>query len=132
MSLESRVLQVLNGPTVARIRFRFPIKRCHVTIAPQTFHLVARAVRAGKVIVRRPTDFDPTAGARYNDVARTRKDGTVVRANKLEVNSVAGRFDEATVVHESLHAAYDMLRIGGLMQIRKKPPPLSAPHYAAA
>ena len=114
MSLTSRVLQVLDGPTVARIRFRFPIKGSHVTIAPQTFRLVAHAIRSGKVIVRRPTDLDPTAGAQYNDVQRIRKDGTVVRANTLEVNSVAGRFDEATVVHESLHAAYDLLRIAGI------------------
>lgn len=110
MSLESKVLQVLGGPTVARIRFRFPIAGSHVTITSQTFHLVARAIRSGAVIVRRPTDLDPTAGAQYNDVARIRKDGTAVRANTLELNSVSGRFDEATVVHECLHAAYDLLR----------------------
>jgi hypothetical protein len=50
--------------------------------------------------------------AQYNDVARTRADGTVVKANTLEIAAVMGRFDEATVVHESLHAAYDLLRTG--------------------
>ena len=114
MSLKDRVLQVLNGPTVARIRFRFPIAGGHITITPQTFHRVARAIRSGAVIVRRPTDLDPTAGAQYNDVARTRQDGTVVRANTLELNAVTGRFDEATIVHESLHAAYDLQRTAGL------------------
>jgi hypothetical protein len=112
MSLESRVLRVLDGPTVARIRFRFPIRGSHVTIAPQTFHHVARAIRSGKVIVRSPTDLAANAAAQYNDVARTRADGTSVRANTMEINSVAGRFDEATVVHESLHAAYDLLLTG--------------------
>jgi len=112
MSLESRVLQVLNGPTVARIRFRFPITGSHVTIAPQTFHRVAQAIRAGTVSVQRPTDLDPSAAAQYNDVARTRSDGTTVRANTLEVNSAAGRLDEALIVHESLHAAYDLLHTG--------------------
>lgn len=110
MSLESQVLHVLEGPTVWRIRFRFSVTGGHVTITPQTFHHVAHAVRSGKVIVRRPTDLDPTAGAQYNDVARIRADGTVVGANTMEVKSVGGRFDEATVVHESLHAAYDLLR----------------------
>ena len=114
MSLEDKVLQVLNGPTVARIRFRFPIAGGHIIITPQTFHRVARAIRSGAVIVRRPTDLDPTAGAQYNDVARTRQDGTVVRANTLELNAVTGRFDEATIVHESLHAAYDLQRTAGL------------------
>lgn len=112
MSLESRVLDVLNGPTVGRIRFRFPINGSHVTIAPQTFHHVARAIRSGGVIVRPPTDLAANVGAQYNDVARTRADGTAVRANTLEINSVAGRLDEANVVHESLHAAYDLLRTG--------------------
>jgi hypothetical protein len=110
MSLESRVLQVLNGPTVARIRFRFPITGSEITITPRTFRRVASAIRSGGVIVRRPTDLDPTAGAQYNDIARTRKDGTSVRTNTLEINSVAGRLDEANVVHECLHAAYDLLR----------------------
>jgi hypothetical protein len=114
MSLEDKVLQVLNGPTVARIRFRFPITGGHIIITPQTFHRVARAIRSGAVIVRRPTDLDPTAGAQYNDVARTRQDGTGVRANTLELNAVMGRFDEATIVHESLHAAYDLQRTAGL------------------
>lgn len=112
MSLESRVLQVLNGPTIARIRFRFPITGSHVTIAPQTFHHVAHAIRSGGVIVRPPTDLAAGVAAQYNDVARTRADGTPVRANTLEINSVAGRLDEALLVHESLHAAYDLLRTG--------------------
>src|ERR1700756_924215 len=105
MSLTSRVLEVLNGPTVARIRFRFPIRGSHVTIAPQTFHHVARAIQSGGVIVRRPTDLASGVAAQYNDVARTRTDGTQVRANTLEINSAAGRLDEALLVHESLHAA---------------------------
>lgn len=64
------------------------------------------------VIVRRPTDLAAGVAAQYNDVARTRADGTQVRANTLEINSAAGRLDEALLVHESLHAAYDLLRTG--------------------
>ena len=112
MSLERRVLQVLGGPTVARIRFRFPIRGSHVTIARQTFQHVIRAIGSGRVIVRVPTDLAAGVAAQYNDVARTRADGTVVRANTLEINPIVGRFDEATVVHECLHAAYDLLRTG--------------------
>jgi hypothetical protein len=112
MSIATKVLQVLNGPTVARIRFRFPIRGSHVTITSQTFHHVARAIASGRVVVRHPTDLAAGVAAQYNDEARTRADGTVVRANTLEINPVLGRFDEATVVHESLHAAYDLLRTG--------------------
>ena len=112
MSLRSRVLDILNGAAVARIRFRFPIRGSHVTIAPQTFHHVARAIRLGQVTVRPPTDLAAGVAAQYNDVARTRADGTAVAANTLEVVSAAGRMDEAYIVHESLHAAYDLLRTG--------------------
>jgi hypothetical protein len=103
--LERKVLSVLLGPAVARIRFRFPIANSHVTIAPQTFHRVAHAIRSGQVLVRAPTDLAAGVAAQYNDVARTRADATVVSANTLEISAVTGRFDEATVVHESLHYA---------------------------
>jgi len=112
MSLTSRVLEVLNGPTVARIRFKFPIRGGHVTITPQTFHHVARAIESGRVIVRPPTDLGAGIAAQYNATARNRADGSTVRANTLEIASVSGRVKEAHVVHESLHAAYDLLRTG--------------------
>jgi hypothetical protein len=112
MSLQTKALSTLEGPTVARIRFRFSIAGSHVTIAPQTFHVVARAIRSGNITVRAPTDLDPGVGAQYNDVARTRKDGTVVAANTLEISDVTGRLHEAFIVHESLHAAYDLLGTG--------------------
>jgi hypothetical protein len=112
MSLTSGVLQVLNGPTVARIRFRFPIRGGHVTITPQTFHHVARAIVSGRVIVRPPTDLAPGIPAQYNATPRNRADGTTVQANTLEIASASGRKNEAFIVHESLHAAYDLLRTG--------------------
>ena len=112
MTLKNQVLSVLEGPVIARIRFRFPIAASHVTIAPQTFHVVARAIRSGRVLVRVPTDLATGVAAQYNDVARTRLNGTVVQANTMEVNAASGRFDQATVAHESLHAAYDLLRTG--------------------
>src|SRR4051794_960891 len=57
MSLRRKILDVLNGPAVARIRFRFPIHGSHVTVAPQTFQHVARAIRLAQVRVRAPTDL---------------------------------------------------------------------------
>jgi hypothetical protein len=101
MSLKTWVLHVLNGPAVARIRFRFPIRGSHVTITPQTFHHVAHAIVSGRVTVQSPTNLASDRAAQY-----------VARANRLEVKSVAGRLNEAYLVHESLHAAYDLLRTG--------------------
>jgi hypothetical protein len=110
MLLERQVLSVLTSPVISRIRFRFPLGNSHVTIAPQTFHVVAQAIRSRRVIIRVPTDLAAGVAAQYNDVARTRTDRTMVRANTLEVNSARGRLNQAYVVHEALHAAYDLLR----------------------
>lgn len=112
MSLTSQILAILEGPSVARMRFRFPLGSSHVTIAPQTFHVVSHAIRSGHVVVRRPTDLAAGVAAQYNDVARTRADHTSVAADTLEVAGINGRLDEAYAVHESLHAAYDLLRTG--------------------
>jgi len=112
MNLDRQVLAILLGPDVARMRFRFPLLKSQVTIAPQTFYVVAHAIRSGRVIVRPPTDLPAGVAAQYNDVARTRRDRTAVRANTLEVNSASGRLNGAYVVHESLHAAYDLLHTG--------------------
>jgi hypothetical protein len=96
-----QVLQVLNGPEVARIRFRFPIRGSQVTITPQTFQHVVLAIHSGKVKVRPKRDFRPGISAQYDAFE-----------NVLEVKRVAGRVNEAYVVHESLHAAYDLLLTG--------------------
>jgi hypothetical protein len=112
MSIKQRVLAVLLGGNVARIRFRFPIAGSHVTIARQTFHVVAHAIQSGKIPVRVGTDLAAKVAAQYNDVARTRADGTVVAADTLEIRGVIGRLDESYIVHESLHAAYDLLHTG--------------------
>ena len=112
MSLKTKVLSVLEGASVRRIRFRFPIANSHVTIAPQTFHHVARAIRSGHVHVSVPTDLAAGVAAQYNDVARTRANGTIVAADTLEVSAATGRLDQALVVHECLHAAYDLLHTG--------------------
>jgi hypothetical protein len=110
MKLRDEVLAMLHGPAVARIRFRFPGPSGYIVITPQTFRVVANAIMSGHVKVRRPTDLGAGVGAQYNDVARTRADGTLVQADTLEVNSADGRLDQAMVLHESLHCAYDLLR----------------------
>jgi hypothetical protein len=110
MSLQRQVLRVLHSPPIGRMRFRFPLGSSHVTIAPQTFYLVARAIIRGQLFVSRPTDLAAGVAAQYNDVSRTRADRTLVRADTLEVKLARGRLNEAYVVHESLHAAYDLLR----------------------
>src|SRR5947209_13877128 len=49
MTSTSKVLHILNGPTVARIRFRFPIRGSHVTNTSQTFHHVDPTIRTSLV-----------------------------------------------------------------------------------
>jgi hypothetical protein len=112
MSLQDDVLRILRGATVSRIRFRFPAPGGDVTIAAETFQVVIRAIETGHVHVARATDLAAGAGAQYNDVARTKADGSIVLADTIEVASTSGRFSEAAMLHESLHAAYDLLHTG--------------------
>jgi len=112
MALKDDVIRILRGPVTQRIRFIFAAPGGNVTIAPQTFEVVARAIDAGKVHVARPTDLAAGVAAQYNDVARTRADGTQVAADTIEVNSATGRINEGSVLHECLHCAYDLLKTG--------------------
>lgn len=112
MSLKDMVVKVLNGPNVARIRFRFPVRGGVVTIAPQTFQLVAHAIQSGRVFVEPAKDLRAGVAAQYNGTPSLRADRSVLRANTLQIKMVSGRVNEGHIVHESLHAAYDLLMSG--------------------
>jgi hypothetical protein len=109
MSLQSQVIGILRGPIVQRMRFTFPSSGRTITIAPQTFAVVAAAIDSGRIAVARPTDLAPNVDAQYNIYPRTKGDGTVVPARTLELQSALGRYSEGVVLHECLHAAYQLL-----------------------
>jgi len=92
-----RVLNILRGPEADRIRFTFVANKATITIARSTFDRVARAIERGKVDVT----INNTLGqgiARY------------LQPNNIETHSVIGRLAEGAVLHESLHAYFDLAR----------------------
>lgn len=118
MSLTSEVLGVLQGRTVAEINFRFPLRGSdsrHIAITPMAFNLVALAISGGRITVQPsfpPPGPDawsvaPNRSAWYNYVAGT---------NTLEIPDDAqyggNWIDGGKIVHECLHAFYDITRFG--------------------
>ena len=65
MSGRVKVLNLLRGPVAARIRFKFPFSFGTVTIAPASFHRVARAIETGEVHLDFTTHFDPGVAGQY-------------------------------------------------------------------
>jgi hypothetical protein len=93
------ILRVLRGHEASRIRFTIPLNGTNFTIDRRTFGNVARAIEQNKIHVTVTNAFPPGVGAQY--------DGS---ANTILTPPVIGRWDEATVMHESTHAAFDIAR----------------------
>jgi len=100
ISLNAQVITLLRGPVTARIRFRFSTTDGRtITIAPQTFHRVARAIETGNARVERSANLRSGVAAQYDSASR----------NALQISPMLGRIEEGLVLHEALHAAYDLL-----------------------
>ncbi len=103
MTMKTRVLQLLQGPEAARIRFTVMIGGTAITINRASFAMVANAMRNGKIGV---TPFAPTAlvGAQYVQPASA----AAPSSGQLLVPPILGRPDECAVMHECTHAFFDL------------------------
>ncbi|HEX2891360.1 hypothetical protein [Vineibacter terrae] len=100
MATRDKVLSLLRGPVVSRIRFTFPFAAGTVTIAPQSFHRVATAIEAGTVSLQVTNTFPPGVGGQYIS-------GT---PNTLQVAPLVGRTEEGLLLHECTHAIFDLTK----------------------
>ena len=103
MAMKDRVLALLRGHEAARIRFTVPSASVPVTINHVAFTTVANALVAGKIGV---TSFASTtrALAEYDQPAGA----TAPSSGQLMVPPILGRIEEAAVLHESVHAFFDL------------------------
>ncbi len=67
MTAREQVLSLLQGAEASRIRFTFPGGGGAITIAPATFHRVARAIRRGDIRVTPTTTFPTGVAGRVAD-----------------------------------------------------------------
>jgi len=100
MTARDQVLNLLRGPVASRIRFTFPFWAGTVTIAPASFHRVARAIETGHVRLNITTKFDPGVAGLYTS-------GT---PNTLSVAPLIGRTEEGLLLHECTHAVFDLTK----------------------
>jgi hypothetical protein len=113
MTIQQQVIRILRGPVAARIRFAFPDGMSGaagrvLTVTPTDFHVVSRAIEAGTIHVVTAVDLPAGWDAQYNRRARTRRDGTRIPARTIELSRMTGRYAEGSIVHECLHAYYDL------------------------
>lgn len=105
ISLAQRVINLLRGPEVGRIRFSFPDGTGTITVDRGMYHRVASAIERRRIGIFPATDpalIPPDAGATYD--ATMVDGGTIfIRAEKMW-----GRDLEGDLVHECTHAGFDV------------------------
>lgn len=101
MTLESQVVRLLKGPVASRIRFSFDVGYGRLTVSRRSFLGVAIAIENGSVSVANAGALRANVAAQY-----------VSAANRIEVPKIIGRTEEGLLLHECLHAHFDITRSG--------------------
>jgi hypothetical protein len=97
MPARERIIQILSSPEASRIRFSFLVGTTRFTIFSQTFQRVARAFRHGHIRINFSATMPSGVRARYHSDTDT-----------MDLTSLIGRRDEGAILHECLHAYYDI------------------------
>lgn len=106
-TVRHHVINLLQGPTVRRIRFSFPRSGTTFSLAALHFHRVARAIQTGNIAVHVTTAIPADAAATYDSVNKGSLHGVInIRPQYI------GRGAEADIVHECTHAIFDLERTG--------------------
>ena len=105
ISLAQRVINLLRGPEVGRIRFSFPDGAAAITVDRGMYHRVASAIEHRRIGIFPATDpalIPSDAGATY--------DGTPVDGGTIFIRAgkAWGRDLEGDLVHECTHAGFDV------------------------
>jgi len=105
ISLAQRVINLLRGPEVGRIRFNFPDGTGTITVDRGMYHRVASAIEHRRIGIFPATDpalISPDAGATYDS---TPVDGGTIF---IRAEKTWGRDLEGDLVHECTHAGFDV------------------------
>ena len=106
MSMRERVLSLLRGEAVSRIRFTAVTTAGPVTISRATFATVATAIDSGKIKITPRAVFDGNVAAEYSPEAVPGGP-----SGELLVPLLLGRGEEGYAVHECIHAFFDLKSI---------------------
>lgn len=119
------VLQVLTEGASRRIAFSFTTTTgITVTVDGTTFDRVAAAIRAATIQLVITEDFPDGIAAEYvsSGLTPTPRAGTAapVTINTLRTRPLFGRIQEATLLHESIHASFDLTSTTNLPAIEEE------------
>src|SRR5215510_2589173 len=82
-----------------------------VTVNETTFQRVASAIETGRISLVETTSFASGVGAEYCAQAQTSRG---IAANTLRVPPQIGRIEQGSLLHESVHASFDLTLSGGV------------------
>lgn len=106
MATKDEIIRLLTGTVARRIRFKVSLSTGSITINKAAFGTVASAIGTGKIKVTTTTTFDPGVGAEYHtDGVPDATSGT------LRIPPICGREQEGMVMHECMHAFFDLKKI---------------------
>jgi hypothetical protein len=105
MSVKDQIVGILNSSETSRIRFSFTGLEGTVNVEPGMFHSVASAIRRNQIsIVENHFDEDI---AMYSARANS-SEGVAANTLYLGRNQRSSRLFNALIVHEAVHAAFDI------------------------
>lgn len=103
MTIKDQTPRLLRGREADRIRFVVTTSIGKITINRAVFETVALAIEGGKIGVRTVSTFDAGVGAQYSSDATAG-----ASSGELEVPPICGCVQEGYVLHECIHAYFDL------------------------
>jgi len=111
MSREA-IISFLRHGASQRVSFSFVTPNgARVVVNETTFQRVASAIETGRITLVETTSFAAGVGAEYCAQAQTSRG---IAANTLRVPPQIGRMEQGSLLHESVHASFDLTRSGGV------------------
>jgi len=105
MSVKDQIVGILNSGETGRIRFSFSGLEGKVHVEPGMFHSVATAIRRDQIHI--VENHFPEDIAMYSARANS-SDGVAANTLYLGRNQRSSRLFNALIVHEAVHAAFDI------------------------
>lgn len=108
MSVRDQIVRILNSSETHRIRFSFTGVEGVINVTPDLFSTAATAFARGQIaIVENFAEFGNRDIAQYSATSDTNRNANTLYLGR---NQRSSRLFNALIVHEALHAAFDINR----------------------
>jgi hypothetical protein len=106
------VIHFLTHGASQRIEFSFASTTGRtIEVNRTTFQRVADGIRSGRIILLETTQFSAGVGAEYSGQADSVRK---IAANTMRIRPGIGRIEQSQLLHESVHASFDLTFSNGI------------------